>query len=54
MELRYWRHFDFVLLFSAFALLALGLAFIYSATWGGEPGLVIAPSVNMVKFTMPA
>jgi rod shape determining protein RodA len=28
-----------LLLLSVFALLAVGLAFIYSATWGGEPGL---------------
>ena len=39
MQLRLWRHFDFLLLFTTFALLGLGMAFIYSATWGGKPGL---------------
>ncbi len=39
MDLRSWRHFDPVLLFTVALLLLVGLAFIYSATWGGEPGL---------------
>lgn len=39
MEFRVWRHFDPWLLVNVFALLAVGFAFIYSATWGGEPGL---------------
>lgn len=39
MELRVWRHFDIWLLLSVFGLLVLSAAFIYSATWGGEPGL---------------
>lgn len=38
MQLRLWRHFDFLLLFTTFALLGLGMALIYSATWGGKPG----------------
>ena len=39
MKLRAWRHFDFLLLLCVLALLGTGLAAIYSATWGGEPGL---------------
>lgn len=39
MEIRIWRHFDMWLLLSTLALVSLGLALIYSATWGGEPGL---------------
>ncbi|MHB1004642.1 MAG: rod shape-determining protein RodA [Chloroflexota bacterium] len=39
MGLRVWRHFDFVLMLTVVGLLVTGMAFIYSATWGGEPGL---------------
>ena len=39
MQLRVWRHFDFVLLLCVLALVGWGVAVIYSATWGGEPGL---------------
>ncbi|MCL4465831.1 MAG: rod shape-determining protein RodA [Chloroflexi bacterium] len=39
MQLRLWRHFDYLLLLNTFMLLGVGMALIYSATWGGEPGL---------------
>ncbi|MHB1131997.1 MAG: rod shape-determining protein RodA [Chloroflexota bacterium] len=39
MHLRLWRHFDFLLLLNIVALLGLSFALIYSATWGGQPGL---------------
>ncbi len=39
MQVRVWRHFDFTLILAVFGLLAFGMAAIYSATWGGQPGL---------------
>ena len=45
MEARIWRHFDFALLSSTFALIAFGLAMIYSATYGTEPGATVDPRV---------
>ncbi|HEY3108356.1 MAG TPA: rod shape-determining protein RodA [Chloroflexota bacterium] len=45
MESRIWRHFDFALLSATFALIAFGLAMIYSATYGTEPGATVDPRV---------
>ncbi|HEY3080736.1 MAG TPA: rod shape-determining protein RodA [Chloroflexota bacterium] len=40
-----WRHFDFLLLSATFALIGFGVAMIYSATYGVEPGARIDPRV---------
>jgi rod shape determining protein RodA len=45
LESRIWRHFDFALLSATFALIAFGLAMIYSATYGTEPGATVDPRV---------
>jgi rod shape determining protein RodA len=45
VESRIWRHFDFALLSATFALIAFGLAMIYSATYGTEPGATVDPRV---------
>ncbi|MHB1417236.1 MAG: rod shape-determining protein RodA [Chloroflexota bacterium] len=45
MDLRIWRHFDFPLLLCALVLVGIGMAMIYSATWGGEPGLPTDDSI---------
>src|SRR5439155_9769731 len=45
LEARIWRHFDFALLSATFALIAFGLAMIFSATYGTEPGATVDPRV---------
>jgi rod shape determining protein RodA len=40
-----WRHFDFWLLSATFALIGFGVAMIYSATYGTEPGASVDPRV---------
>jgi len=52
MDKRFWRNFDFLLLAATLALVGLGVAMIYSATYpaGAEEGLLERPFVRQLIY----